>query len=436
MNNKILKILFVISILLLPLSSFAWDSKTFGNCTIKDNSPQIINNYLKNLRKILSNLNSNIIKQAIKEKSDSLSKNKNIFYSEATWLWNSLTSWDDYSTEFKYWLYEPIFNNVPSQIKRDHKKISNQLDKLNNLISQYTNKWYLNIKVNGSKICNGIDNCKLSNYMLTSWDILIKLVSSTKNIKTLIELWVTDKGNNPSLCNNVFFISDSECNKIYNIYYTAKQECQDTWTWDKIKKAATNFKFAKDWIQKWKDAWALLTWNTNSDKYKKLEKKLLSQELSRQWVPTNQAAQILKNLDNYNNWKSVSIFNNPIWNITNTITNIISPEQKNELKKFKNSIFSLFTKDKKDKKEITIKELMTETTKKTKASQIKLDIEKAYQEQLPLAKMQDLDTNQVVGEIIRMNNSVIIANNTLWKTIPFSQKTCNAQWQWEGICKF
>jgi len=50
--------------------------------------------------------------------------------------------------------------------------------------------------------------------------------------------------------------------------------------------------------------------------------------------------------------------------------------------------------------------------------------------------MQDLDTNQVVGEIIRMNNSVIIANNTLWKTIPFSQKTCNAQWQWEGICKF
>jgi len=158
--------------------------------------------------------------------------------------------------------------------------------------------------------------------MLTSWDILIKLVSSTKNIKTLIELWVTDKGNNPSLCNNVFFISDSECNKIYNIYYTAKQECQDTWTWDKIKKAATNFKFAKDWIQKWKDAWALLTWNTNSDKYKKLEKKLLSQELSRQWVPTNQAAQILKN----------------------TITNIISPEQKNELKKFKNSIFSLFMK--------------------------------------------------------------------------------------------
>ncbi len=431
MNNKILKILFIISILFFTLSTFAWDSKTFGECSIQDNTPKIINNYLKNLGKIISNLNSNINKKAIKQKSNSWSKNKNILFSEATWLWNSLTSWNDYTLEFKYWLYEPIFNNVPSQIKRDHKRVSSQLDKLNNLMSQYTKKWYLNIKVNGSKVCNWIENCKLSDYMYTSWDILIKLISSTKNIKSLIELWVTDKGNNPNLCKNVFFISNSDCNNIYWIYNTAKQECQDTWVWDKIKKAATNFKFAKNWIQKWQDAWALLTWDTNSDEYKNLERKLLSQELSRQWVPTNQAAQILKNLDDYNSWASVSIFNNPIWNITNSITNIIS--QKDELETFKDSIFDLF---KKDKKDITIKELNSEITKKKESNKTNLEINKLYQEQLPLAKMQDLDTNQIVGEIIRMNNSVMIANNTLWDTIPFSQKTCNAQGQGQGICKF
>ncbi len=434
MNNKILKTLFIIILLLIPLSSFAWDSKTFGQCSIKDNSPEIINNYLKKLRKIISNLNSNVKKQAIKEKSSSLAKNKNILFSEATWLWNSLTSWNDYSLEFKYWLYEPIFNNVPSEIKRDHWRISNELDQLNNLMSQYTKKWYLNIEINGSKVCNWIENCKLSDYMFKSWDILIKLISSTKNIKTLIELWVTDKWNNPNLCNNVFFISNSQCNDIYWIYNTAKQECQDKWVWNKIKKAATNFKFAKNWIQKWEEAWAELdqSGKKNKNKYEKLEKKLLTQELSRQWVPSNQAAQILKNLDDYNGWSSVSIFNNPIWNITNTITNIISNTQ--ELKNsFKESIFKLF---KKDKKDVTIKKLISETKKNTDSTQISKDINKAYQAQLPLAKMQDLDTNQVVGEIIRMNNSVMIANNTLWKTIPFSEKTCKSQWEGQWICKF
>jgi hypothetical protein len=50
--------------------------------------------------------------------------------------------------------------------------------------------------------------------------------------------------------------------------------------------------------------------------------------------------------------------------------------------------------------------------------------------------MEDLQTSEIVWKILRMNNSVSVSINTLNKTIPLSEKVCNAQWQWQGKCRY
>ncbi len=430
------RILILIYIIYLFINTSFADTKP--ECKINDTSPKVIKNYLKNTRKIINKLNSEIAKNHT-NKQNSWQKWKNQWISEwshlsnkALWLFNSLTSWNDYTLEFDYRLYDPIFNNIPFQINRDVKQLSNQNNQLENLISILTKKWYLDTQLN-SNICQWIPNCNLS---WEAWQIIISIIQSTKNIKTLIEQWATHNKKNINLCKKVLFINNQDCNNIYKIYYDAKNECQDTWTWDKIKKSAENFKLSSNSTKEWIEAWNLLTWNSNSTEYQELEKKLLRQELSRQWLSWNQAKQIMNNLKTYNNKNSPLsghwFFNHPLESIAKTISNAIDPDQKKELMAFKKSISDAFSK--KSASTISINDLIVKTNKNKKESINNYNIQKIYLEQLPIAQAQDLDTNQITREVLQMNNDLSIWINTLNNIIPFSHKTCNAQWQWQWLC--
>ena len=401
-------------------------AETKWTCQIKNWQPDIIKNYLKDLRKVASKIITESNKTNNNSKSLAQSK------SEMLWLYNAFTSWNNYSVEWDFWLIEPIFNNVPREFYRDTKVLSNEINRLDNIMSRLTKKWVLKNKIKSENICNWINNCHLNN---TSWDALIQLITSTRNVKEIIQRAWANQKNNVNLCKNILFIDKNSCLQIYKIYKNAKQECQDNKTERKIKNISSNFKLSDKWIKQWKDAWALLIWeDTSLEKYNQLEKQLLQKELNRQWVNSEQAEQILKNLDDYNNNGWYSLTNNPISNIAKTINNAIDPETKDELGNFIDSIAEVF-KDK-TKKEVPISKLIELTKKNQKKSISKFDINKIYKEQLPLAQMEDLDSSKIVWKIIKMNNSIWVSINTLERTIPLSKKVCNAQWQWDWICEY
>jgi hypothetical protein len=403
-------------------------AETKEACQIIDWKPEVIENYLKNLRKVTSN----IVSQSSNNWNwnSSISKSK----SEVVRLYNSLVSWWNYIVEWDFYLYEPIFNNLPKEIIRDVKSISNELKKLDNIMSKLAKKWTLKKEIEIEKVCNWLPNCS-NKLEKISWEALIQVIWSTKNILEIIQrAWASDK-NNVKLCNNVLFIDKNSCLSIYKIYSNAKQECQDDKYEKKIENISLNFEYADKWIAEWKEAWALLIWaNSKKAEYDELEKKLLRDELSRQWIWANQAEQILKNLDEYNWAWWYTKNNNPISNISKTIVNAIDPENKDELVAFKESIAEIFKK--KTIKTVTIADL-TDLTKKKQIENIsKFNIDKIYKEQLPLAQMEDLDTSEIVWKILRMNNSLSISINTLEDTIPISKKVCNAQWNWLWQCSY
>jgi len=432
--KKYIKLYLKIIIFIIFISSINISfAETKASCQIKDWQPDIIKEYLKNLR----NVTWKIITEANKTTNNpkSLAQSN----SEMLWLYNLFTSWNNYWVEWNFWLKEPIFNNVPKEFYRDTKLLSNEIKKLDNIMSRLTKRWALKNKISSNTICNWLTNCKdkLADY---SWDALIQLITSTRNIKEIIQRAWANQKNKVKLCDNVLLISKQSCLEIYTIYKNAKQDCQDDKTEKRISDINFNFRYSEEWLQAWKDAWALLLWpdwknEKELDEYHKLEKELLKKELDRQWIWWDQAKQILKNLDEYN-YKSTwyTLTNNPISNIVKTINNAIDPETKSELSNFLDSIADVF-KDK-ETNEVPISELVELTKKNQQTNISKFDIIKIYNEQLPLAQMQDLDTSEIVGKILDMNHSVSVSINTLDKAIPLSKKVCNAQWQWDTPCEY
>ncbi len=418
------KLLIIILVSFWFFSNNIVNAKIPESCKIKSSPSKELNEYLKNIRKIISNINSNLPQKEI----NSLDKSN----SEALRLWNSIFSWNDYFTEWSFKVQEPLLNNIPRPIIRDNKLLTNEIEKLNRLMSLYAKRWFLDLNINSTKICEWIDNCKISNNI---WKALIKIISSTKDLRLLIQKAATDKKLEEE-CKNIIWISEKKCRKIFNDYLDAKQECVDDNKKESILKIWLNFKYTENWIKKWKDAWALLTWNNTLDNYEEIEKNLLKKELSKQWLSWHQTQQILDNLNEYNwKWwvvhKGFTLNNNPISNITKTILKAVDKNQLGELEIFKKSITELF---KNKQKEASISQINQTFQEKKKENISNYNINTVYEQMIPLAQAQDLDTNQIVREIIIMNIEISQANNILDKTIPLSQETCNQQDQWNWNC--
>jgi len=396
-------------------TSFA---KINEECPIIASPSTEISDFLKNTRKIISNINSELNWQ-----STNNSYNKS--FSELISLWNSIISWDNYFLEFNFKVREPLFNNVPRPILRDNELLTNEINNLNRLLSNYAKKWYLNIKISSDKICNWVENCNLKG-QIRVWNVIIKIIDSIKNIRKIIQEAAVGKTKKTwDECSNLIWISKTKCDNIFTTYINAKNTCVDDSKKESILKIWLNFDKAEKSIQKWKDAITLLMWNdTENIKYEQLEEELLKKELAKQWLSWNQAQQILDNLKEYNHNWWYSLTNNPISNIIKTVTNSIDENQLSELEQFKQSIIEVF---KWWKKEVSISKLNEEFKNKKSENITYYDIDSLYKEMTPLAKMQDLDSNQILREITNMNIYISQANNTLEEAIPLSQKTCKQQ---------
>lgn len=412
-------ITFLVSILLYPTLSF-WE------CRIQNSAPEELKNHVKDIRKIVSNVTSNVNTW---EKSNNLKKT---WKELLRWL-NSMTSWQWFETEFEFSLVKPITSEIPYPIKRDDFFLKREIDNLNNYLENIAKRWYYDVYIEKSEVCYWIRNCELE---WKAWDIIISLVDNTRKIRQLLQLsavWHPWDFNDELIIVDTGFINMIKTN--YSEFQVKEcSESSEDWFFKQIKDAiweiSLNNELAENGTKKWTDAWDLLIWNKIEESE---EKRILEEELSRQWVWWDQNDAIMQNLDDYNNAWWFSKENNFTTNSFNKIQNSINTQWD----QFSESVSSIFWKEKDSNiQKTSISNFVRTSEEIDRANNIKIIIEELYKSQIPLAQMQDLDTTKITTQVIKMHNNLWISINVLEKTIPISQKVCRDQAFWKWQCEY
>lgn len=419
MKKTILIIIFLISI---PYYSYAtW------SCLIKDKSAQVLLDYIKNNRKVVSNISKSITKNRNKETSK-INKNailKSLTKSEG--LFNEAFNFPSYYSYSKYFATFPIFNEIPYSAKRDYKLLNNEGNWLMSYWKTINNKWVGNIIVQNP--CAWVTwFCDYEEWTVN--DILWNLIINNELILDLYRstiMWEENdiKFENIQLVNNNFIL---EIKKHYSKEAISECNSEKWWFFEQITTSIEQIwelnQEWEDWIQRWKDAWQLLVWN-NPGNETEIEKEVLKDYLNEEWIFMNNQEVLLNNLEKYNlEWLSL---NNNF--ITNTFSLIKSNINK-ELKRFKEEIIDDSVKIQ-DRDNISIEEIKKLENNSFITRQIQEEITILYENELPFTAIWDINTENLRAKIIEAHASLERSIRTLDKTIPRSQNVCNSQgWWW------
>lgn len=402
-------------------------------CVIENESSPLLLDYLENNRKIIKTISTQLSEDTTNQ---SLAKNIDDEYNKTknSWLkiYNQIFNFDSYYSYFNYFATFPISNEVPREVKRDYKLLESEWKWIKYYLDQIVKNWKWEVII--KNICNNITvNCDFTEEM-TAAEIIWKLTANNEAIMDLFRnavIWEIYK--NPTkitLINNNF---ELEIQTNYNIVAYSKCGEKKWWFFETISKKIQEIwelnKEWKDWIQKWKDAIDLMLWNdTKNEKYSEAEKRLLKNELSKQWISWDSQSNTLDSLEKYNSeWLSKD--NNFIKNTFNNTR--VKLEKK--LRTFKSEIIWDFF-DKKTWNSVNIESTISAQKNSTDTNKIKEDIDKQYLELLNLSADSETNTINVRSRILNINSDLINSINTLNKICPNSVEVCNSQDSWKWDC--
>lgn len=468
MNKKIIQL--IISIFILcnfwtldadesTPSISSLNSKT-EECSIENWPSILLYKYTENVSNIISNITKQIIEIQKKQKElwnntnlqkQWLNKDKSILSSQIRRIWNTLSDWDWYQDYFDFYVTLPLKTEIPYQIMRDYNIIKKESKRLEDYQKLLIKKWYASIIV--WDICNNI------NFYKCKWNVtdVIQELLIVNNI--LLEqyrasmLWKDYEIDKDKKDYIIKFIDLELFNTIYHKNLIKECSLKD-WTWKRIKEGIQDIanwnKIASLWLQEWKDAIDMLnmTWNYSWEHWEAHRKKILEKELKRQWLSTEATSKILNNLEQHEKCLKIkdekekakclsknNLISNSLWAIEKATE---------ELKKELREIYQKFKKLKNSKEE---KILLNWWNKNTSINNINKDInnEKIKKEiELELKEMQlinsklieipDLSTKKLEWRIIDSHRKLSKAIQNLNEAIPYSEKVCNKQAGWLGIC--
>ncbi len=408
------------------------------SCVIQSEMAPVLKNYLETNKKLIQNISQNLSQT---EPTSSFTKVKMINVAL-----NSVWEWTDFFTWVEHLKLE-LFGEVPTAIKRDFFILEQEADQLTNFLESTINSWHFSTFIKEEDICNGIKNCKIS---WTAASIIRTMIHNHINVMTYYRLSLTGWEWNHRA--DILFVPKDFKHDFYNYYnkFTITNCSRCEWefqnrTTKRMLRIAKWRKYIDKWFDDWREAWALVKWQTSpiTKKELQLERKLLQAELSRQWIPSWNGEAILKNLDDFNN-TGYSNGNNPINNSFDYFKKSIYSEVKRVWSKSENTrkqILSNFeglfnSQDPKTVKTIPIHAIASVDYNISSYLNIIKDIDILYQRELPFISNQNLNSDKLQSQIFDLHAELSEAINQLDKTIKFSEKVCNDQDQWEGICQF
>lgn len=417
------KILITFFVILLSISSTYASS-----CMIKDKPIDSLNQYLENNKLVINNISKQLI-ESEKTKEKSIKQEAQDEYNKVKTGWikiyNNIFNFDSYYSYFKYFASFPISNEVPYQVKRDYRLLESEWKWIKGYLDNIIYNWKTDIII--KDVCNWVkSNCSFPNE-IKAWELIWKLTANNEAIMDLFRnavIWETYK--NPTqitLVNNNFKL---DIQTYYSIEYYSKCSEEKWWFFDtimtSIKEIWTLNKQAKDWIQKWKDAVDLMLWNdTTNESYAEAEKRLLKNELSKQWISWDNQSNMMDSLDKYNSeWLSKD--NNFIKNTFNN-TRL---KLENKLKEFKDEVIGDFF-QKKQGWTVDINSVIKAQENSTNTNQIKENIDKMYLELMNFSAVSENNTTNLRSKLIDMHIDISNSINILEISCEKAVKICNEQ---------
>lgn len=407
------------------------DDECPAECKIKDGTPDFLLEYINTVKKITTNVKSEIAKSWVGTTSKA-----NVSYGriqkDLMRTFNLFGDWSGYYSSFEYFVQLPLTQSVPAVVKRDEQLLENQVQTLTKTIENLSSRWQLDVAI--EKPCDGVDDvCKLES--ATSREIIGNLLMNTKKILELYQLSILGKDGD---YNEQIILVKDDFRSQFSQYYNAStaedcSRCKGSFT-EKIETSidqVTNWgKWSKNGIQRWIDAWNMLIGNVDATKQRDYERQVLSKELSRQWLNTNNSSVILNNLDKYNNQWFYSIDNNFIENSFSTATQNLGKK----VDSFSETILQKFEETGEQRVE---QQVLTQTDTDVKNTQsIQSKVDSVYQNEIPFASIEDTSSDLLQTRLINYHINLTEIINELDKTIPTSEKVCNDQANGLGRCSY
>lgn len=401
-----------------------------SSCPIRWNSAKVLNDYIKNVRQLVTNINNQLWEsQPSDSKLDkTLADMSRMFY--------QAVNWDGYFLDFDYYVITPIFDSIPSFVHRDLAILDSETDGLRKYLTNLAKSWYADISLDGEKICKWVKNCDFSN--ASAANILWKVINNNINISNTFKEIVTSEKEKYSTdaiilpINKTDFINEL----VKNYWQNAIAQCdnEEDQFWKKIKelrdKILLNNKQWADGIKKWQEAWKLLVWAVNWETDRDLERNILAKELQRQWLSTNQKKILLDNLDEFNDNNFYSLENNFV---TNSFESIVDAwrEIKDWFKEATKWLFSEENTEEINKNaSVWLWTFQTQTENNLTTESIKSRLDILYNKQKNFTAIEDYQANSIISEIIQIHQSL---NNTAFKC-ELAVTVCESQWAWKWNC--
>jgi len=389
-------------------------------CKIADSPAPALTEYFTNIETVSSNI-LDALSTASSEWEDENTKRS--IKSERNGIiasLNSLLSFWNHFSSFDFNISLPITNEVPTEVKRDHTRLQKETEKLSQVL-QRSEKRNIAWKI-VPNICSGVSNCSFSENM-SARNILVEIIGNNEKITELYRGSILDKAYG-TLDDTYILVSDDFRGQIEEYYnkdtLTDCSSCEG-WFADRIREAIKNIGSlntnAREWIQNWKDAWALMRWWKAAPWYAEQEAKLLADYLDTQWISSEQADVVTDNLERYSSGALTS--SNPLFNSSNYSLN----NTENELKTFEEVLREKFAENGEDK--VPNAEITRVEVGLKESEDIKKSIKTLYEEQLPAAQVQDTTTQNLQARIIRMHFSLIRSIKYMEDNIRSAEKVCD-----------
>ena len=441
------KYFYILVIFLLFHSVVAHANQCSNSCIIEDAPSPALTQYITNLHTVTWNIVDSLAEGDIWVEWDIEGRFRNVLSSL-----DLTRSASELYTSFDYYVKIPIQHNIPSQINRDHDLIEQEWERLTSLLSTAEKRatWWVIVE----SVCGGIPNCDLS--WLEARQALIDLIQNNQKILDFYRKSIVDKASLSQstpylLVQNTF---PSEMMRAYNSdTLKACSGCGSEWglldieqDLSKIMESISGgFESIKDSTHSWKEAFALLRWESPSwDGNPSLERELLSSFLKEQWVDTEQADIMMGNLERYNAWGLST--SNPALNSINEYQTKVFPVLDSfwvSIGKWIQASIDLWE-DLIDLWEDVLPQndtipysyIYRVRNEVLSTEEISQNIATLYNEEIPFAIVEDTTTQELQARIIRMHYSLVRSANILEWKIEDAEELCDKQWVGLGKCSY
>ncbi|MDD5770276.1 MAG: hypothetical protein PHE25_04850, partial [Candidatus Gracilibacteria bacterium] len=260
------KIKIIISII---ITIFLNISIAFGDCSkckIKDGPPVVLENYVKDLRKVISNISSKIANYnkdlTAEQKSGSLEKDFIGTKSKIIGIFNKIIDWDSYFIDIDFYVVYATINDYVYEIWRDYNELDSEGKGLSKYLKYASDKGY-SFDLTKDEICKGItSNCDFEGNIL---DVLGEIIKNNEYVKNYYKLSILGNTNGFDT-KKIKLVSQDSFAKDFDQYYnkSTTPDCSSCGggSFDAITKEIDKIvnwqKNAENGIKTWKEALALL----------------------------------------------------------------------------------------------------------------------------------------------------------------------------------